>query len=79
MKAVVGILVIFVGFFIEYSVFTGKLPPSGGIQPPATQSSSDTLPTTSSTSSGFSATTGQGSTSGNMSVYNPPPVAGRKV
>lgn len=79
MKAVVGILVIFVGFFIEYSVFTGKLPPPGGIQPPTQSSSSDNLPTAQSTSSGFSGTTGQGSTSGNMPVYNPPPVAGRKV
>lgn len=77
MKAVIGILVIFVGFFIEYSVFTGKLPPQGGIQPPA--SSSDNLPTAQSTSSGFSGTTGQGQTSGNIPVYNPPPVSGRKV
>ncbi|MDE2591100.1 MAG: hypothetical protein KGL95_15690 [Patescibacteria group bacterium] len=77
MKAVIGILVIFVGFFIEYSVFTGKLPPQGGIQPPI--SSSNNLPTAQSTSSGFSGTTGQGQTSGNIPVYNPPPVAGRKV
>ena len=71
MKAVVGILVIFIGFFIEYSVFTGKIG-QGGITPPI---SAPPLPTAQSTSSDFQATTGQGTSSG-YGTYQPPPVAG---
>ena len=62
MKAVIGILLIFAGFAIDYFVVTGKLPPQGGITPP---SGTPPLPTASSVSNTFSATTGQGTTSGN--------------
>jgi hypothetical protein len=77
MKAVVGLLLIFLGGAIDYFVITGKLPPQGGIVPPAT--SAPPLPTASSTSSGFAATTGQGNTSGNSSTYLPPPVRGAGI
>jgi hypothetical protein len=77
MKAVVGLLLIFLGGAIDYLVITGKLPPQGGITPPPSTQSN--LPTASSTSSGFAATTGQGNTSGNTGTYNPPPVGGRRV
>lgn len=74
MKAVIGILVIFVGFFIEYSVFTGKF--AQGITPPANGNTG--LPTAQNTSSSFSGTTGQGTTVGTYSGYQPPPVGGYK-
>lgn len=77
MKAVIGILVIFTGFFIEYNVFTGKIA-QGTLQPPATSSTAG-LPTTTNTSSSFSATTGQGSTSGTYGTYQPPTAGGYKV
>lgn len=78
MKAVVGLLLIFLGGAIDYFVITGKLPPQGGITPP-TSGSTPPLPTASSTSSGFAATTGQGNTSGNTSTYSPPPVRGSGI
>jgi hypothetical protein len=79
MKAVVGLLLIFLGGVIDYFVITGKLPPQGGITPPTTSGATPPLPTASSTSSGFAATTGQGNTSGSTGTYNPPPIGGRKV
>lgn len=76
MKAVIGILVIFVGFFIEYNVFTGKIA-QGTLQPPA--SSTPTLPTATNTSSSFSGTTGQGSTNGTYGTYQPPSAGGYRT
>lgn len=63
MKAVIGILLIGAGFFIDYLVLTNKLPPTGGITPPTSSGSGSGLPTASNTSSSFAATSGQGSTS----------------
>lgn len=71
MKAVIGILLIFTGFAIDYLVLTNKLPPTGGIQPPVSNSSSSGLPTTSNTSNNFAATSGQGSSS-TLPVYTAP-------
>jgi hypothetical protein len=73
MKAVIGLLLIFLGGAIDYLVIIGKLPPPGGITPPP---ASPSLPTAKSTSNSFAATTGQGSTSGTQNTYNPPAVRG---
>ena len=77
MKAVIGILLIFTGFAIDYFVVTGKLPPQGGVTPPT--SGAPPLPTAASTSSGFAATTGQGNTNGTYGSYAPPMAGGYKT
>ena len=76
MKAVIGLLLIFAGGAIDYFVIIGKLPPSVSSAPPPT---GPILPTVSSTSNSFSATTGQGSLNGNNGTYNPPPVKGAGI
>lgn len=66
MKAMIGLLLIFAGFAIDYFVITGKLPPQG--QPAvASGDFGNSLPTTANTSGNFSATTRQG-VSGNVPV-----------
>lgn len=82
MKAVVGLLLIFTGFAIDYLVIVNKLPTQQEVS--NVQSGATDLPTVSGTSTNFAASTGQGrqttagtqGSTGTSVNYNGPRVGG---